>query len=108
MLSNSHVFCRTTEQHRKQHSFDVSYKLKAIKFSEENSSKRRDCKEVQRTCKTSAWCSQKDKLEELATHGKAKRKRLDGGGRKPFDEQLEEELFQWVLTAARLQSSSQP
>ena len=43
------------------------------------------------------WCSQKYVLEKAKKHGCTKRRRLDGGGRKIKDEDMEETLLNWIL-----------
>ena len=68
-------------------------KLEAIKFAEESKGISRTAKKFnvdrKRICE---WQSAKAKL--LAADNK--RKRLEGGGRKPFDVGLEDELLEWV------------
>ena len=46
------------------------------------------------------WCSQKHKLVAMRKHGKSKRRQLTGGGRKAFDEEMEEALFDWIAGVA--------
>ena len=43
------------------------------------------------------WCAQKDCLEKVKKQTGAKRRRLDGGGRKIKDEDMEEALLDWIL-----------
>lgn len=47
------------------------------------------------------WCSQKERLlallREEREKGLSERKRLNGGGRKMMDENMEEALFQWIV-----------
>ena len=42
------------------------------------------------------WCSQKDKIVAMKKQKKSKRRRLDGGGRKAMDEDMEEALLSWI------------
>ena len=74
-----------------------SYKLKAVRFAEKSSKEAAvraygvDAKRIR------AWCSQKEQLLALHSDGKAKRKRLEGAGRRPKDTEMEEELFEWIV-----------
>ena len=43
------------------------------------------------------WCSQKEKLTELKKGGKTRGKRLQGAGRKPLYEAIEEDLLEWII-----------
>ena len=85
----------TSQSHagKKVSSYSTEYKLEAIKFAEESKSISRAAKKFnvdhKRICE---WQSTKAKL--LAVDNK--RKRLEGGGRKPFDVGLEDELLEWV------------
>ncbi|PFX13259.1 Pogo transposable element with KRAB domain [Stylophora pistillata] len=70
------------------------FKLKAVRFAEDyhNSNRKAaakfgvDCKRIRE------WRQKKSKLEAASST----RKRLEGAGRKPFDEDIEESLLQWV------------
>ena len=43
------------------------------------------------------WCKQEDKLYSQSDHSsQGKRKRLEGGGRRPRSETLETELYAWI------------
>ena len=41
------------------------------------------------------WRAQEESLNAQVTDGNKKKLRLDGGGRKPLDADMEEMLFQW-------------
>ena len=42
-------------------------------------------------------CTQKDALEKTKKHRGTKQRRLDGGGRKIKDEDMEKTLLDWIL-----------
>ena len=77
--------------------YTVVFKLKAVEIAEK-SSKGAAAREVNVDPKRiREWCSQKDKLLAMKKEGKSRRKRLKGGGRKALDEEMEEQLFDWIL-----------
>ena len=82
---------------QKRKSFDLTYKLNvvaiAVKKSKEAAAREFgvDGKRIRE------WCSQKEKLVAMKKKGKSKRRRLDGGGRKALDEDMEEDLFIWIV-----------
>ena len=85
----------TSQSHagKKVSSYSTEYKLEAIKFAEESKSISRATKKFNVGRKRiREWQSAKAKL--LAANNK--RKRREGGGRKPFDVGLEDELLEWV------------
>ena len=68
-------------------------KLEAIKFAEESKSISSAAKKFNVDRKRiHEWQSAKAKLEAVDK----RRKRLEGGGRKPFNVGLEDELLEWV------------
>ena len=74
-------------------SYSTEYKLEAIKFAEESKSISSAAKKFNVDRKRiREWQSAKAKLQAADN----KRKRLDGGGRKPFDVGLEDELLEWI------------
>ena len=78
---------------KKVSSYPTEYKLEAIKFAEESKSISRAAKKFNVDRKRiREWQSAKAKLQAAVN----KRKRLEGGGRKPFDVGLEDELLEWV------------
>lgn len=76
----------------KNRSYSTEFKLKAVKFAEDcNSNRKAAAKfDVERK-RTREWRQTKSKLETA----NAKRKRLEGGGRKPLDEDIKESVLQW-------------
>lgn len=78
-------------------SFEVSLKIKAVAFAEENSKEAAVKNFNVCTKRIREWCSQKDQLHKLAIDSGANRKRLVGAGRKPLDQEMEEELLQWII-----------
>uniref|UniRef100_A0A1X7TX84 HTH CENPB-type domain-containing protein n=1 Tax=Amphimedon queenslandica TaxID=400682 RepID=A0A1X7TX84_AMPQE len=80
----------------KRKNYSVPFKLKAFEIAERHSkeSAARQCNLDPRRLRE--WCSQKDKLTEIKGKGKSKRKLLRGAGRRPNDEDMEDQLFQWI------------
>ena len=78
-------------------SYDVSFKLRAIAVAEGKSKEAasREFKVDPRRIRE--WCSQKEKLTTMKKNGKCRGKQLKGAGRKPLDDDMEEELFDWIL-----------
>ena len=77
----------------KINSYSAEYKLEAIKFVEEGNSIHRASRKFNVDRKRiREW--QRTKADLEATDHK--RKRLEGGGRKPLDEEMEEVLLEWV------------
>ena len=80
----------------KRKTYNLSYKLKAVAATGKKSKEAVarefgvDAKRIRE------WCKQKEKLLELKKKGKSKRRRLTGGGRKAQDEDMEDELFDWI------------
>jgi len=72
--------------------YSTKYKLEADKFAEESKSISSAVKKFNVDCKRICeWQSAKAKLQ--AAHNR--RKRLEGGGRKPFDFGREDKLLEW-------------
>ena len=77
----------------KNRSYSTEFKLKAVKYSEDcNSSRKAAAKFGVDRKRVREWRQMKSKLETAST----KRKRLEGAGRKPLDEDVEESVLQWV------------
>ena len=82
---------------RKRQSYETTFKLKSVEAAEK-SSKEAAAREFKVDSKRiREWCRQKEQLLALKKRKKAKRRRLDGAGRKPRDPEMEEELFQWIV-----------
>ena len=81
--------------------YDLSFKLKAVALAEKKSKEAsaREFKVDSRRIRE--WCSQKEQLMELKKTGKSRRKRLTGAGRKPLDENMEDDLFHWIMELRR-------
>ena len=85
----------TSQSHagRKVSSYSTEYKLEAIKSAEESKSIYSAAKKINVDRKRiREWQSAKAKLQAADR----KRKRLDGGGTKPFGVGLEDELLEWI------------
>ena len=71
--------------------YDVTFKLRAVAEAKSKEAAAREFKvDARRICE---WCPQKEKLTVLEKNGKTRNKRLKVAGRKPLDENMEEELF---------------
>ena len=81
---------------KKRNSYDMITKLEAVAYSElkgKRSAARKFGVEVKRIRE---WCSQKAELTcKASTADGQKRKRLDGAGRKPLSEELENVILDW-------------
>ena len=82
---------------KKVTAYTTKFKLADVQFAEECNSNHQaattefnvDRKRIRE------WRQNKSKLESVGSAA-GKQKRLEGGGRKPFDEAIEEVLFEWV------------
>ena len=82
-------------------SYEVAFKLRAVAVAESKSKEAaaREFKvDAKRICE---WCSQKDQLTERKKNRRSHSKRLTGAGRKPLDEEMEEEIFDWIMYLRR-------
>ena len=80
-------------------SFDTAFKLKVVKAAEDHS-KHYAAKlfNVNRR-RVQEWCVQKEKLQSLTQSGRpidAKRRRLQGGGRKCINEDIDNAVLHWL------------
>ena len=79
-------------------SYTFSKKMEIIKFAEEHniSEAARRFKVDRRT--VAEWVKKKVAIQEATgqAHG-GNRRRLDGGGRKPLNGKLEDDLMEWIL-----------
>jgi len=82
---------------KRKASYNISFKLKAVKYAEEHSKEGAashfnvDGKQIRE------WCKQKATFQEIKKKGNSSRKRLKGGGRKADDVEMEEDLFEWIV-----------
>ena len=85
-------------QQRKRCSYDLSFKLKAIESAEKTSKEAAARQFGVDARRIRERCGQKTKLMALKEKpGNSKRKRLDGGGRKAMDEDMEEAVSRIYL-----------
>ena len=78
-------------------SYTLKYKLEAIAYAENNSIDIASKKFNVERKRIRKWKSKKEELLSLKKKdGGAKRKRLEGAGRKPLDQQMEEVLVEWI------------
>ncbi|KAK3787369.1 hypothetical protein RRG08_065370 [Elysia crispata] len=80
-------------------SFDTAFKLKVVKAAEDHN-KHYAAKlfNVNRR-RVQEWCAQKEKLQSLTQSGRpsdAKRRRLQGGGRKCINEDIDNAVLHWL------------
>ena len=81
---------------RKKNSYDMKTKLEAVEFAESNGKRAAARKFGVEVKRIREWCSKKAELTHKAHTGDGqKRKRLDGGGRKPLSENLEDIILEW-------------
>ena len=78
-------------------SYDISFKLAAVQMAERTSKSAAARRYKVDAKRVREWCHQKEALVRMVNEGKPKRRRLEGAGRKPFDRDMEEELFQWIM-----------
>ena len=81
---------------RKRNSYDLKTKLEAVRYSESNGKRAAARKFGVEVKRIREWCSKKAELTYKASTGDGQiRKRLDGGGRKPLSENLEDVILEW-------------
>ena len=82
---------------KKLKSYNIQFKLDAIKFAEENSNYSASRKSGVVVKRIREWRGNKDQLEKLrqCSNG-AKRFRLDGAGEKPLTPEMEDVLLEWI------------
>ena len=82
---------------KKLKSYNIQFKLDAMKFAEENSNHSASRKFGVAVKRIREWRGNKDQLEKLrqCSNG-AKRFRLDGAGEKPLAPEMEDVLLEWI------------
>ena len=75
--------------------YDLSFKLKVVKWVEEKTKEAAACEFKVDPCRICVWCQQK-KLFDLKKQGKSTRKQLEGEGHKADDEEMDV-LFAWIV-----------
>ena len=83
---------------RKLHSYTLEFKLSAIGEVKKGKSKEAAARKFGVAPKRiREWCKQEDKLKAMVSHSsQSQRKRLDGGGRRPLLDTLEERVYEWI------------
>lgn len=83
----------------KVRSFSAALKLEVIRYAEVNSNHAASRKYKIDRNSIRDWRRKREKIEKLIkdTSSGAKRKRLDGGGRRVTDEEIEENLLEWIF-----------
>ena len=97
VISSSNCFAINMSTTKR--SFDTAFKLKVVKAAEDHS-KHYAAKlfNVNRR-RVQEWCAQKEKLQSLTQSGRpsdAKRRRLQGGGRKCINEDIDNAVLHWL------------
>ena len=89
----------TSHKGEKLRSYTTDFKLEAVRFAELNGNRAAESKYKVDRKSVREWRGKKQKFEELrkSTSAGVKRQRLDGGGRKVTDSELEEHLLEWIF-----------
>ena len=82
---------------KRKRSYDVAMKLQAVDVAETTSKEAAAKQFGVDSRRIREWCAQKEKLVVLKKLNGSKRRRLDGGGRKAQDEDMEETLLSWIM-----------
>ena len=79
--------------------YTTDFKLEVVRFAELNGNRAAERKYKVDRKSVREWRGKKQKFEELrkSTNAGSKRQRLDGGGRKVADSELEERLLEWIF-----------
>ena len=79
--------------------YTTDFELEVVRFAELNGNREAERKYNVDRKSVREWRGEKQKFEELrkSTSAGAKRQRLDGGGRKVTDSELEERLLEWIF-----------
>lgn len=87
----------SNKRNKKRASYTMKYKQKIILLYDELKSCRKVSLKtgVPRTC-VHDWVKQRNEISQSLVSKQSKRQRLPGGGRKPYDEEIEEFLFNWI------------
>ena len=87
----------TSPKGQKRKSYSMEFKQEAIIFAEENGNKSAARRFGVAVKRVREWRQSKDAIVELCAKPKGSNKeKLEGGGRKPMDEGMEEELLEWI------------
>ena len=89
----------TSHKGEKLRSYTTDFKPEAVRFAELNGNRAAESKYKVDRKSVREWRGKKQKFEELrkSTSAGVKRQRLDGGGRKVTDSELEEHLLEWIF-----------
>ena len=86
---------------KKKLSYSVKFKLTVVEECSESGLSRRDVAKNYGLNESTlrGWCKQVETLKEMKAEedvGGKKRKRVEGGGRRPLAADMEEKLYEWV------------
>ena len=89
----------TSHKGEKLRCYTIDFKLEVVRLAELNGNRAAERKYNVDRKSVREWRGGKQKFEELrkSTSAGAKRQRLDGGGRKVTDSELEERLLEWIF-----------
>ena len=80
---------------KKKRAFSIDFKLRAFSYAKSTSISAAAKAFGLHRQNVSLWCQKEDSLKE--EHVSRSRKRTPGAGRKKFSEELEEEVYNWVI-----------
>eukprot|EP00794_Sanderia_malayensis_P013386 gene13386-14759_t len=88
----------TSHKGKKMRSYTIGFKLEVVDYAKVNLNQAAATKfNVDRTSVREWRKKERDLKGMLSSRGAKGRKRLDGGGRKPLSESMEERLLEWVF-----------
>eukprot|EP00794_Sanderia_malayensis_P014636 gene14636-16155_t len=88
----------TSHKGKKMRSYTIGFKLEVVEYAKVNSNQAAATKfNVDRTSVREWRKKERDLKGMLSSRGTKGRKRLDGGGRKPLNESMEERLLEWIF-----------
>lgn len=83
----------TSHKGQKRNTYSMEFKKQVITFAEINSNRSAALKFKIEVKRVREWRQNKEKIVVM----KDKRQRLEGGGRKLTDQQLEDDILKWIL-----------
>ena len=89
---------KTSHKGQKIRSYAISFKLEVVEFAENRSITAAAQKYNVGRHSVLDWKKKKNELQELSSSVNIKKRmHLGGGGRKPFSEEMEETLLEWII-----------
>ena len=87
----------TSHKGEKVRSYTISFQLQVIEYAEDLSIAAAAQKYKVDHHSFRDWKEKKNMLQEISTSKNKKRIRLEGGGRKPLSNEMEETLLEWIM-----------